>query len=104
LPDFLTREFYREIMRPFKPNSSSRGKEINNPQMARPFVPLPVTPTKTTAPQSPQLSFQNKYTALAEYPKLPAPIPVTSEKLIKLQNAKPFEKGTTSNSSVQTTP
>jgi len=89
-------------MRSFKPNTPTKGKETNNPQMARLFVLTPITPNKTTTPQRPQLPLQNRYTALAEYPKLPAPIPVPSAKLTNLQPTKPFEKGSTSNSSIQT--
>ncbi|XP_047261312.1 uncharacterized protein LOC124894837 [Capsicum annuum] len=45
-----------------------------------------------------QLPFQNKYAALAEFPKLPPPM---LTRLVDLKTNKPFDKGQSSSSSVQ---
>ncbi|TMW87248.1 hypothetical protein EJD97_020228, partial [Solanum chilense] len=54
----------------------------NSPKqrMARPFELPPPTPMKAKSSIRPVLSFQNKYTALAEYPKLPTS---SQQKLLK---------------------
>uniref|UniRef100_M1CJJ2 Uncharacterized protein n=1 Tax=Solanum tuberosum TaxID=4113 RepID=M1CJJ2_SOLTU len=66
--------------------------------MARPFIHPPLAPAKTESHQRLELPFQNRFTALAEYPRLPTRQP----KLINLISAKPFDKGTSSGSSIQT--
>ncbi|KAG5608600.1 hypothetical protein H5410_019881 [Solanum commersonii] len=65
--------------------------------MARPFIHPPLAPAKTESHQRPELPFQNRFTALAEYPRLPTRQP----KLINLISAKHFDKGTFSSSSIQ---
>ncbi|WMV59302.1 hypothetical protein MTR67_052687 [Solanum verrucosum] len=78
--------------------------------MARPFIRPPLAPAKAEAPQRPELPFQNKFTALAEYPRLPCPLqsqppklPCSPQpKLINLRPTKLFDKGASSSSSIQT--
>ncbi|KAH0740523.1 hypothetical protein KY290_033566 [Solanum tuberosum] len=96
-------------MRPFRPNTPSKGDNLPKAKMARPFLLPPLTPAKTETPQRPELAFQNKFTALADYPRLPYPPQQKLPKLlcppqpktINLRPTKPFEQGTSS-SSVQT--
>lgn len=75
-------------------------------KMARPFdsPPTASAPLRPSVPQRPELKtelhspFRNKYAALAELPKLPPPMP---SKLVDLKTNKPFDKGSSSSSSVQ---
>ncbi|KAG5631410.1 hypothetical protein H5410_003127 [Solanum commersonii] len=53
----------------------------NTAKMAIPFVPPPLTPAKAEPSIRPELTFQNKFTALADFPRLPSP---TQPKLPKL--------------------
>ncbi|KAH0658251.1 hypothetical protein KY289_026999 [Solanum tuberosum] len=74
--------------------------------MARPFMHPPLTPAKAECPQRPELTFQNKFKTLADYPRLPYPlqpkIPCPPQpKLINLRPTEPFNQGTSS-SSIQT--
>ena len=60
-------------MRPFRPIAPSKGD--NNPpksKMARPFFLPPPTPAKAEFTAKFDLTFQNEFTALADYPKLPS--------------------------------
>uniref|UniRef100_M1A7W8 Uncharacterized protein n=1 Tax=Solanum tuberosum TaxID=4113 RepID=M1A7W8_SOLTU len=69
-------------MRPFRPITPSKGdNNLPKAKMARPFVPPPLTPVKTEPSLSPELTFRNKFTALANFPRLPCP---TQPKLPKL--------------------
>ncbi|KAG5579980.1 hypothetical protein H5410_050607 [Solanum commersonii] len=85
----------RPSMRPLNPNSPQKTQ-----QMARPFEvpPSGVLPQKLTVPRGinsmMDIGFQNRYAALADYPRLQVTTPT------KLINQK-IEQGTTS-SSVQT--
>ncbi|KAH0654225.1 hypothetical protein KY289_031903 [Solanum tuberosum] len=49
--------------------------------MARPFILPPLTPAKAEPSTRPELAFQNKFSALADFPRLPCP---TQPKLPKL--------------------
>ncbi|WMV49257.1 hypothetical protein MTR67_042642 [Solanum verrucosum] len=77
--------------------------------MARPFILSPLTPTKVETSQRPELTFQYRFTALADYPRLPYPsqqklpkLPCPLQpKMINLRPIQPFEQGTSS-SFVQT--
>ncbi|WMV26840.1 hypothetical protein MTR67_020225 [Solanum verrucosum] len=96
-------------MRPFSPNTPSKGDNLPKAKMARPFIHPPFTPAKAETSQRPKLTFQNKFTALADFPRLPSPsqqkfsrLPCPPQpKLINLRPTKPFEQGTSS-SSIQT--
>ncbi|WMV41554.1 hypothetical protein MTR67_034939 [Solanum verrucosum] len=69
-------------MRPFRPITPSKGENnLPKAKMARPFVPPPLTPAKAEPSDRPELTFQNKFTALADFPRLPCP---TQPKLTKL--------------------
>ncbi|KAG5576454.1 hypothetical protein H5410_056588 [Solanum commersonii] len=77
--------------------------------MARPFVPPPLTPAKAEPSLRPELAFQNKFIALADFPKLPSPtqpklpklLCPPQPKLINLRRTKPPVQEASS-SSVQT--
>ncbi|WMV24674.1 hypothetical protein MTR67_018059 [Solanum verrucosum] len=96
-------------MRPFRQNTPSKGDNLPKAKMARPFIHPPLTPAKAETSQRPELTFQNKFTALADYPRLPClsqqklpKIPCPPQpKMINLRPIKPFEQGTSS-SSIQT--
>uniref|UniRef100_M1DMF7 Uncharacterized protein n=1 Tax=Solanum tuberosum TaxID=4113 RepID=M1DMF7_SOLTU len=85
-------ETMRPSIRPLKPDSPQKTQ-----QMARPFEvpPSGVLPQKLTVPRGinsmMDIGFQNRYAALADYPRLQATIPT------KLINQK-IEQGTTSSS------
>ncbi|WMV49256.1 hypothetical protein MTR67_042641 [Solanum verrucosum] len=93
-------------MRPFKPKTPSQGDNLPKAKMARPFILSPLTPTKVETSQRPEQTFQNKFTALADYPRLSCPslqkLPCPPQpKMINPMPIKPFEQGTSS-SSIQT--
>ncbi|KAG5589850.1 hypothetical protein H5410_040364 [Solanum commersonii] len=77
--------------------------------MTRPFIHPPLALAKAEAPQRPELTFQNKFTVLADYPRLPCPstpklpkLPCPPQpKLINIRPTKPFDQGASS-SSIQT--
>jgi len=57
----------RESMRPFRPITPSKGdNNLPRPKMARPFIHPPLIPEKAESPQRPELTFRNKFTALAD--------------------------------------
>ncbi|KAH0730220.1 hypothetical protein KY289_001408 [Solanum tuberosum] len=87
----------KESMRSFRPNTPSKGDNLPKAKMARPFILSPLTPTKVETSQRPELTFQNKFTALANYPRLPCPsqqkLPCPPQpKMINLRPIKPFEQ------------
>ncbi|WMV49259.1 hypothetical protein MTR67_042644 [Solanum verrucosum] len=97
-------------MRPFRPiTPSKRNNNLPKAKMARPFVPPPLTSAKVEPSIRPKLTFQNKFTALADFPRLPCPaqpklpklLCPPQPKLINLIPTKPAVQETFS-SSVQT--
>jgi len=68
-------------MRPFRPITPSKGDNPPKAKMARPFILPPLTPAKAEPSTRPELAFQNKFSALADFPRLPCP---TQPKLPKL--------------------
>ncbi|WMV09182.1 hypothetical protein MTR67_002567 [Solanum verrucosum] len=96
-------------MRPFRPNTPSKGDNFPKEKIARPFIHPPLTPAKAKTSQRPELTFQNKFTALADYPRLPCPpqqklseLPCPLQpKMINLRPINTFVQGTSS-SSIQT--
>ncbi|KAH0743047.1 hypothetical protein KY290_031040 [Solanum tuberosum] len=103
-------QLQRENMRPFRPNTPSKeGNDLLRAKMARPFAPPPLTPAKTEPFVRPVLTFQNKFTALADFPRLPSPTQAKLPKLIcppqpKMINLRPMRPTIqeASSSSVQT--
>jgi len=97
-------------MRPFRPTTPSKGENnLPKAKMARPFVPPPLTPAKVEPSVRPELTFQNKFTALADFPRLPCPTQPKPTKLLcppqpKLINLRPTKPPSqeASSSSVQT--
>uniref|UniRef100_M1DJD8 Uncharacterized protein n=1 Tax=Solanum tuberosum TaxID=4113 RepID=M1DJD8_SOLTU len=97
-------------MRPFRPNTPSKeGNDLPRAKMAKPFIPPPLTPAKTEPSVRPVLTFQNKFTALADFPRLPSPTQTKLPKLIcppqpKMINLRPMRPTVqeASSSSVQT--
>ncbi|WMV47364.1 hypothetical protein MTR67_040749 [Solanum verrucosum] len=82
-------------MRPFRPITPSKGdNNLPKTKMARPFVSSPLTPAKAEPSLRPELTFQNKFTALADFPRLPCPTQPNLPKLLcppqpKLINLRP---------------
>ncbi|KAH0778476.1 hypothetical protein KY290_004903 [Solanum tuberosum] len=82
-------------MRPFRPITPYKGyNNLPKAKMARPFVPPPLTPAKAKPSIRPELTFQNKFTALADFPRLPCPAQPKLPKLLcppqpKLINLRP---------------
>ncbi|WMV37467.1 hypothetical protein MTR67_030852 [Solanum verrucosum] len=97
-------------MRPFRPITPSKGENnLPKAKMARPFVPPPLTPAKVEPSVRPELTFQNKFTSLADFPRLPCPTQPKLTKLLcppqpKLINLRPTKPPVqeASSSSVQT--
>ncbi|KAG5572758.1 hypothetical protein H5410_062524 [Solanum commersonii] len=90
-------------MRPFKPIIHSKGDNLPKEKMSRPFIHPPLAPAKAEAPQRLELTFQNKFTTLADYPRLPSPsqpkLPCPPQpKLINLIPTKPFDQRASSRS------
>ncbi|WMV09181.1 hypothetical protein MTR67_002566 [Solanum verrucosum] len=96
-------------MRSFRPHTPSKGDNLPKLKMATPFIHPPLTPAKPETSQRPELTFRNKFTTLADYPRLPHPsqqklpkLPCPPQpKMINLRPIKPIEQGRSS-SSIQT--
>ncbi|KAH0692699.1 hypothetical protein KY290_020825 [Solanum tuberosum] len=86
-------------MRTFKPTTPSKGENLPKAKMAKPFIHPPLALTKVEIDQRPEMPFHNKFTAQADYPRLPCP---PLPKLINLRPTKPFDKGASSSSSIKT--
>ncbi|KAH0682253.1 hypothetical protein KY289_020005 [Solanum tuberosum] len=86
-------------MRTFKPTTPSKGENLPKAKMAKLFIHPSLSPTKAEIHQRPEMPFHNKFTAIADYPRPSCPPP---PKLINLRPTKPFEKGASSSSSIQT--
>ncbi|KAG5606258.1 hypothetical protein H5410_027750 [Solanum commersonii] len=106
--DILTNQIpKRTTFQDLESNQSSSHEDLNDNigndtstsaapgvMMARPFVPPPLTPAKAKPSLRPELAFQNKFTALADFPKLPCPtqpklLCPPQPKLINLRPTKP---------------
>uniref|UniRef100_M1DZ48 Uncharacterized protein n=1 Tax=Solanum tuberosum TaxID=4113 RepID=M1DZ48_SOLTU len=73
----------QENMRQFRPNTPSKeGNDLPRAKMAKPFISSPLTPAKIEPSVRPGLTFQNKFTILADFPRLPSPTQTKLPKLI----------------------